>query len=103
METWKEAGRKYGILVFNKVTSVAVSKYQIRLLLFTWSRFKNNRPEYRFLFYYFQLCVKVFNFVCVFKSFQVEEEVWRKTQKRTGLYVSPLVLDLSLTVIISYE
>ncbi|XP_058610231.1 uncharacterized protein LOC131526126 [Onychostoma macrolepis] len=30
------------------------------------------------------------------KSFQVEEEVWRKTQKRTGLYVSPLVLDLSL-------
>lgn len=31
------------------------------------------------------------------KSFQVEEEVWRKTQKRTGLYVSPLVLDLSLT------
>ncbi|XP_073705879.1 uncharacterized protein [Garra rufa] len=33
---------------------------------------------------------------CRKKSFPVEEEVWRKKKKVKGLYVSPLLLDLSL-------
>ncbi|RXN14389.1 hypothetical protein ROHU_028668 [Labeo rohita] len=36
---------------------------------------------------------------CRKKPFRVEMEVWKRSRKRRGLYVSPLVLDLSLKII----
>lgn len=47
---------------------------------------------------YVGLCLTKYIFS---QSHKVEMEVWKKSRKRKGVYVSPLVMDLSFKVIIN--